>query len=539
MSADAVAQLRSGSWAPGGSQAFVLPYTQPGGILASVISWAIEYIQPLKSWEEELRGNQSAALASAESWRTVSAELLSVQEQLETTDGRLDVLEGRAARALRKRFAELRENILFSSECAAAIAAAMELSSSIATTVHDGALGAINEIAGFADTLVNPFTYISYLNPFDSTDPIVDLVNHAMGFIEAVGAIIEGMFDAFEALISLIAALGPLISRAMTELADLAAEIAPGAGSGLGALLGLPFGPGGVVVGGGLGWLLGLGSSTLLQSDARVTELLPSGLDNNARQLYNEAMSVSELTSLSDFVQQNSYTDRLGGENQTVIDIKQVLTGYDAHGNPQYNYVVSLPSTQDWNVPGDQGAANDLGSNIALMLMNNPALRTQYERGVMQAMADAGVPPNANVVWTGFSQGGIMAANLASDSPYNTVGVITNGSPVTNFDLPGHVPVYAFEHATDPVAQIDTVLDPRGALETRLHPNHHIVTMPNPPQAAGVHDVGAVHNNDNYAESVRRWEQNLTPAQRAQYEEFLTTVGGDVVDHQMHRFDEG
>src|SRR5690606_23923251 len=112
-----------------------------------------------------------------------------------------------------------------------------------------------------------------------------------------------------------------------------------------------------------------------------------------------------------------------------------------------------LPSTQEWLDTSGSGAMNDRNTNLSLMFMDDPVLKSQYERAVMRAMREAGMAPGDPVVFSGFSQGGIMAANLAADRtlPYDVVGVVTNGSPVDSFDIPKHIPVVAFQHANDPV----------------------------------------------------------------------------------------
>ena len=89
------------------------------------------------------------------------------------------------------------------------------------------------------------------------------------------------------------------------------------------------------------------------------------------------------------------------------------------------HWVVSLPSTQAWELSGPAGAMNDRDNNVSLML-DNPLLRTQYERMVRDAMQHAGVPQGADVVLTGFSQGGIMAANLAADGVLRHRGLSTS-----------------------------------------------------------------------------------------------------------------
>ncbi|OCG73481.1 hypothetical protein [Microbacterium sediminis] len=538
MTAAAISDLRSGSWAPGGAESFRLDFTLPGGgggLASWLLGWALDYIDPLPRWEEELRGNKSAALASSDQWRAVARGVAAVEEDLRATDNSLDVLEGRAARALEKRIAELREQLSLTSDFCAAIAEAMELSASIATMVYDGVFGALTEIAGFVDTLADPFAIASTINPFDGVNPLQELIDHAIGFIEACGALIEAMFSAFENLIQLIQAALPLLHEAIRKIADRAADIMP-----------FTFAAGGL-----LQYLVGTGLATLLQEDARVTELLPSQLEGDsaaqakAREAWEDANAVTELHTLGDFVQQNGYTDAMGHTARAVVDIKLVE---GADGNQ--HYVVSLPSTQDWNalksvfgdapideLLADYGAPNDFDSNIALMIMENPVLKTQYERAVLQAMEDAGVPAGADVVWTGFSQGGIMAANLAASSPYNAKAVITNGAPIDGFLLPPDVPVYAFQHATDPVPLLDfggpAAVIPGMGLLSGLD-SHHTITLPDPDEGG----LFTAHDNEYYTDSVNTWRAGLTGDDAAAVAELEGLIGGEVVDHQMHTFSE-
>jgi len=182
---------------------------------------------------------------------------------------------------------------------------------------------------------------------------------------------------------------------------------------------------------------------------------------------------------------------------------------------------VSLPSTQDWQLGPDAGALNDRDSNAALM-MDNPLVRTVYERAVLEAMSDAGIPPGSDVVLTGFSQGGIMAANLAADRtfPYNTVGVVTNGSPVDSFDIPQDIPVYAFQHVTDIVPTLD------GNAYDETAPNVHRVLMSGP-----VSPLDA-HNNKAYTDSVAAWEKQYAETHGGP-PPGLDVFTGEVVDHSV------
>jgi len=147
--------------------------------------------------------------------------------------------------------------------------------------------------------------------------------------------------------------------------------------------------------------------------------------------------------------------DAAGKNDQTVVSIEHFVdeTGQD-------RWVVTLPSTQEWNLPWntpfDGGAVNDLGGNLAMMLV--PELRTQYERAVVEAMHQAGIQPDDPVMMVGFSQGGILAGLMTErygGTQFNIDAVLTAGSPIEGFRFPDDVAVLAVENDHDIVHQLD------------------------------------------------------------------------------------
>ncbi|MDQ1125399.1 hypothetical protein QE428_000432 [Microbacterium sp. SORGH_AS 505] len=186
--------------------------------------------------------------------------------------------------------------------------------------------------------------------------------------------------------------------------------------------------------------------------------------------------------------------DTLGGEEESVIRITKVL------GPDGWQYTVTLPSTQEWlSRFGDQGAVNDLDSNLALML--TPALQTQYERAVLEAMAQEGIGPDDPVMLVGFSQGGIMAGHLAAyNTDYNWQAVVASGAPIDHMPIPDSVDVVSVQHNGDPVPNLDIVT---GDLGTEHGPNWTSIRVdpPNPDPILGV-DVGA-HNAEKYSSTYQ------------------------------------
>lgn len=186
--------------------------------------------------------------------------------------------------------------------------------------------------------------------------------------------------------------------------------------------------------------------------------------------------------------------DKLGGETDSVVKITKVL------GPDGWYYTVTLPSTQEWlSRFGDQGAVNDLDSNLALML--TPALQTQYERAVLEAMEQAGIGENDPVMLVGFSQGGIMAGHLAAyNSDYNWQAVVVSGAPIDHMPIPDSVDVVSVQHNGDPVPNLDIVA---GDLGTEHGSNWTTINVdpPNPAPVLGV-DAGA-HNASDYSKTYQ------------------------------------
>jgi hypothetical protein len=520
------APLANGTWSNGGAGAFHVGFADPGGQVTHFVHWALEYVAPLNEWVNQLAGNKAQVTQFASTWRGVATSLDSCEDSLRGSAKELDQLDGRTGRALRKRHDEIRAVLADASEWSTATASALELASTIVQAVHDAVVGALSRLAGLVTTLFG-FT----LNPFDKIDQLRQLCNRAYDYIEAVARLIQQMFDALGRLVGLLQSLIPLIVEGIDHLREELSAMLQKNAIGVGLALGGP-------LGGLLGGLLGGAASDLLASAPRVTELNPNDLAEEQYDIWKASNSQKTIDSLADLIRTNGYADDMGGSDRSVIDIAMV-----EQADGTFHWVVALPSTQDWGLLKkmfgddfadtlkDYPATNDLDSNIALMLMDNPYLATQYERAVMQAMSDAGVPPGADVVYTGFSQGGIMAANLASNanSPYNVIGVVTNGSPIGGFDIPATIPVLSFEHFGDPVPLLDGEPIDQRALD---NPNRTVVILPTPD---GNFSTENTHNNTNYAESVEAWEAANNTAPGFGDPPFYA---GEVVDRQQHTWGE-
>lgn len=87
----------------------------------------------------------------------------------------------------------------------------------------------------------------------------------------------------------------------------------------------------------------------------------------------------------------------------------------------------------------------DMTSNIQAMAEGSAGSM----RAVLDAMQLAGVTAETPVVFTGYSQGGLLAAQLAASGDWATVGLVTVGAPAGQVAVPDTVAYLAIEHTDD------------------------------------------------------------------------------------------
>ena len=117
-------------------------------------------------------------------------------------------------------------------------------------------------------------------------------------------------------------------------------------------------------------------------------------------------------------------------------------------------YIVYVPATTDWSPePGEN--TTDLTTNVQGMAGNDTVMREM----VRQAIADAGIGPDDEVMLVGYSQGGITAGSLAADPAFlaevNVTALVTVGAPVSDFPIDESVDVLSIELEQDLVPDLD------------------------------------------------------------------------------------
>lgn len=118
------------------------------------------------------------------------------------------------------------------------------------------------------------------------------------------------------------------------------------------------------------------------------------------------------------------------------------------------SYVVHIPGTEVWS-PQRGSNPYDLTSNLTLMSQQQQAA---VAAAVTQVVQDLDGP----VMLVGHSQGGIIAAAVASDPALEgqVQGMFTMGSPIATFPIPPHVQVLSIENSHDAVPMLDGADNP-------------------------------------------------------------------------------
>jgi hypothetical protein len=142
-------------------------------------------------------------------------------------------------------------------------------------------------------------------------------------------------------------------------------------------------------------------------------------------------------------------------------------------------FEVYLAGTVDFT-PVARDEVFDMTSNM----MGVGELPAGSYRAAEQALADAGVTSSSPVVFTGHSQGGLIATALAASGNYATAGVVTIGAPSGHIAVPSTVPVVAIEHTDDLVPALAGVRSDHSAILVERRAYEPGDVLPDSPLAA-------------------------------------------------------
>jgi pimeloyl-ACP methyl ester carboxylesterase len=186
----------------------------------------------------------------------------------------------------------------------------------------------------------------------------------------------------------------------------------------------------------------------------------------------------------------------------------------------QTRYIVYVPATTDWSAQsGDY--TTDMTTNVQGMAGNETVMREM----VRQAIADAGIGSEAEVMLVGYSQGGITAGSLAADPAFlhdvNVTALMTVGAPISDFPIDSGIDVLSIEHEQDLVPDLDGGENPAVDNWSTVTVDYDPEELRKTPELANKTDAeldemfasaGAAHSSTAYAASIGLLLRAGTPA---------------------------
>lgn len=198
----------------------------------------------------------------------------------------------------------------------------------------------------------------------------------------------------------------------------------------------------------------GLGVTGIASATAAV------GIAGSTAGLFVEtAVRVRPVSTRSDVAPASSLKERIeripAGDEQIRVD------RYSRPGEPDRVEVYIAGTADLGTVTGTEPL--DMTSNLHAMAGGSAG----SARAVGAALRDAGVTSDTPIVFTGYSQGGLVAAQLAASGEWNTVALVTAGAPAGQVAVSRDIPYLALEHTDDLVPALGGRFESSGPLLVR------------------------------------------------------------------------
>lgn len=166
--------------------------------------------------------------------------------------------------------------------------------------------------------------------------------------------------------------------------------------------------------------------------------------------LQETPVKVTEATRATEVSHADDIQDRVQRIPHDPAQIR--IDCYSSPGQPD-SYEVYIGGTEDFSpVSGDEPW--DLTSDVVAIAGGSNGTGAGSYRAVVEAMRLAGIDESSDVIFTGYSGGGVTAAQLAASGEYATQGLITLGAPAGQVAVPHSIPYLAIEHTDDVVTAL-------------------------------------------------------------------------------------
>jgi pimeloyl-ACP methyl ester carboxylesterase len=166
-------------------------------------------------------------------------------------------------------------------------------------------------------------------------------------------------------------------------------------------------------------------------------------------------------------------------------------------------YYVYLGGTMDSGLSA-RGEPWDMTSNVEAMAARDAG----SQRAAVEAMRQAGIEADDEVIIVGHSQGGLVAARIAESEQFRVTSLVTVGAPIHKIEVPTTTQVLAIEHREDVIPMLSGIAA-AGTLATTLTVRRSVAGIPGVPG-----DALPAHNLARYVETAREVDRTSDPRLR-------------------------
>lgn len=166
-------------------------------------------------------------------------------------------------------------------------------------------------------------------------------------------------------------------------------------------------------------------------------------------------------------------------------------------------YYVYLGGTMDAGLSAN-GEPWDMTSNVEAMAARDAG----SQRAAIEAMRQAGIEAEDEVIIVGHSQGGLVAARIAESEQFRVSSLVTVGAPIHKVEVPATTQVLAIEHREDVIPMLSGIAA-AGTLATTLTVRRSVAGIAGAPG-----DPLPAHNLSRYVETAREVDRTSDPRLR-------------------------
>lgn len=166
-------------------------------------------------------------------------------------------------------------------------------------------------------------------------------------------------------------------------------------------------------------------------------------------------------------------------------------------------YYVYLGGTMDAGLNAN-GEPWDMTSNVEAMAARDAG----SQRAAIEAMRQAGIEAEDEVIIVGHSQGGLVAARIAESEQFRVSSLVTVGAPIHKVEVPATTQVLAIEHREDVIPMLSGIAA-AGTLATTLTVRRSVAGITGAPG-----DPLPAHNLSRYVETAREVDRTSDPRLR-------------------------